>query len=575
MRGFFCALFAGILCLESIGGFCRQGYVSEEIREQATHLFNETAEKEAGQLQEDLHLYAQAAVLLDADSGRVLYGKNEETPMAMASTTKIMTCILVLENAKVEEEVSISAYAATMPKVKLYVKKGEHYTVRELLFSLMLESHNDAAAALAEYIGGKLLGETKEASEHTTEESKAALHRFAQAMNEKAVEIGCEDTWFITPNGLDATETLTLPDGSILEKEHHTTAKDLACILRYCIRESSQRDLFREITRTQEYCFTENGRSFQCHNHNAFLQMMDGAFTGKTGFTNKAGYCYVGALERDGKCMIVALLACGWPNHKTYKWRDSRELFGYGLENFVYRKFGEEEFSGREQYLMPIPVTEAQDEELTGEVQLAVELDPEAEGAEGLLMRADEKVEILYRKEKELKAPVIYVEGEEKGFSFWRSELMGNDIDLCVSYRIENPLQLLGLFSYDMDQRAKVHKWIGYTGSGNEDGTYVYITETGKSYHWFSDCTYLDLSILAVPEETVSGLRNDSGAKYKDCEKCRIGKKDTKTVFVTEYGEAVHNSLSCSGLKRTVYRILLEEAGNHSPCGKCEKRKAS
>ena len=406
MRGFFCALFAGILCLESIGGFCRQGYVSEGIREQATHLFNETAEKEAGQLQEDLHLYAQAAVLLDADSGRVLYGKNEETPMAMASTTKIMTCILVLENAKVEEEVSISAYAATMPKVKLYVKKGEHYTVRELLFSLMLESHNDAAAALAEYIGGKLLGETKETSEHTTEESKAALHRFAQAMNEKAVEIGCEDTWFITPNGLDATETLTLPDGSILEKEHHTTAKDLACILRYCIRESSQRDLFREITRTQEYCFTENGRSFQCHNHNAFLQMMDGAFTGKTRFTNKAGYCYVGALERDGKCMIVALLACGWPNHKTYKWSDSRELFGYGLENFVYRKFGEEEFSGREQYLMPIPVTEAQDEELTGEVQLAVELDPEAEGAEGLLMRADEKVEILYRKEKELKAPV-------------------------------------------------------------------------------------------------------------------------------------------------------------------------
>ena len=104
--------------------------------------------------------------------------------------------------------------------------------------------------------------------------------------------------------------------------------------------------------------------------------------------------------------MIVALLACGWPNHKTYKWSDSRELFGYGLENFVYRRFGEEEFSGREQYLMPIPVTEAQDEELTGEVQLAVELDPEAEGAEGLLMRADEKVEILYRKEKELKAPV-------------------------------------------------------------------------------------------------------------------------------------------------------------------------
>ena len=402
MRGFFCALLAGILCLESIGGLHPHGAVVETGGQTAI-ILNET--QETGQSRE-LQLYAQAAVLLDADSGRVLYGKNEETPMAMASTTKIMTCILVLENAKVEEAVSVSAYAATMPKVKLYVKKGEHYTVRELLFSLMLESHNDAAAVLGEYIGGKLMGEKAEASEHTTEESKAALHRFAQAMNEKAAEIGCEDTWFITPNGLDATETLTLPDGSRLEKEHHTTAKDLARILRYCIRESDQRDLFREITRTQDYSFAENGRSFQCHNHNAFLQMMDGAFTGKTGFTNKAGYCYVGALERDGKCMIVALLACGWPNHKTYKWSDSRELFGYGLENYTYRRFGEEPFAGREQLLVPIPVTEAQNDALTEEVQLPVEMDPEAEGAEGLLMRADEKVEILYRKEKELQAPV-------------------------------------------------------------------------------------------------------------------------------------------------------------------------
>lgn len=402
MRGFFCALFAGILCLESVWG-CTSYSKTAEIYGQKNVILNETQEN--GQPQE-LQLYAQAAVLLDADSGRVLYGKNEETPMAMASTTKIMTCILVLENAKVDEIVSVSAYAASMPKVKLYMKKGEHYTVRELLFSLMLESHNDAAAALAEYIGRKLLGETGENWEHTTEESKAALHRFAQAMNEKAVEIGCEDTWFITPNGLDATETMTLSDGSVVEKEHHTTAKDLARILRYCIRESSQRDLFREITRTQEYCFTENERSFQCHNHNAFLQMMDGAFTGKTGFTNKAGYCYVGALERDGKCLIVALLACGWPNHRTYKWSDSRELFDYGLDNFTYRKFGEEDFSGQEQLLVPIPVTGAQNESLTGEARLPVKLDPKAEGAEGLLMRADEKVEILYRKEKELKAPV-------------------------------------------------------------------------------------------------------------------------------------------------------------------------
>ena len=402
MRGFFCALFAGIICLESLCGLqFREDIIKD--REPTSGILYETGESD---LPQELMLYAQGAVLLDADSGRVLYGKNETTPMAMASTTKIMTCILVLENAKVDETVSVSDYAATMPKVKLYVKRGEHYTVRELLFSLMLESHNDAAAVLGEYIGGKLLGKTGEISEHTGEESRAALHRFAQAMNEKAEEIGCEDTWFITPNGLDATETLTLPDGSALEKEHHTTAKDLAGILRYCIKVSPQRDLFLEITGTQDYCFTENGRSFQCHNHNAFLQMMDGAFTGKTGFTNKAGYCYVGALKRDGKCLIVALLACGWPNHKTYKWSDSRELFTYGLENYAYRSFEEEPFSGREQLLVPIPVLGAKNDALTEEVLLPVEPDPEVEGVDGLLMRPDENVEILYRKEQYLTAPV-------------------------------------------------------------------------------------------------------------------------------------------------------------------------
>ena len=402
MRGFFCALFAGIMCLESLCGLqFREDIIKDH--EPTSGILYETGESD---LPQELMLYAQGAVLLDADSGRVLYGKNETTPMAMASTTKIMTCILVLENAKVDETVSVSAYAATMPKVKLYVKCGEHYTVRELLYSLMLESHNDAAVVLGEYIGGKLLDDTGEISEHTGEESKAALHRFAQAMNEKAEEIGCEDTWFITPNGLDATETLTLPDQSTLEKEHHTTAKDLAWILRYCIKASPQRDLFLEITGTQDYSFTENGRSFQCHNHNAFLQMMDGAFTGKTGFTNKAGYCYVGALKQDGKCLIVALLACGWPNHKTYKWSDSRELFTYGLENYRYRSFEEEPFSGREWLLVPIPVLGAKNDALTEEVLLPVEQDPEAEGEAGLLMRPDENVEVLYRKEQYLTAPV-------------------------------------------------------------------------------------------------------------------------------------------------------------------------
>lgn len=293
----------------------------------------------------DRELYATAAVLMDAETGRVLYGKNADDPMAMASTTKIMTCIIVLEEGDLEAEVQVSSYAASMPKVKLNVRKGETYRVKDLLYSLMLESHNDVAVVLAEYIGKQYLSEelkAKNTSEYTAEESKQAVAAFALRMNAKASELGCENTYFITPNGLDATENITMSDGSVIQKEHHTTATELARIMAYCIGESGKSDVFLEITRTPSYSFSANGRNFSCANHNAFLNMMEGALSGKTGFTNKAGYCYVGALERDGRTYTLALLACGWPNNKSYKWSDSKKLFSYGLEQYTYRDFAPE-----------------------------------------------------------------------------------------------------------------------------------------------------------------------------------------------------------------------------------------
>ena len=260
-------------------------------------------------------LYAQAAVLMDADSGRVLYDKNGSQVLAMASTTKIMTCILALELADTQEMAEISSYAASMPKVKLYVQKGERYLLEDLLYSLMLESHNDAAVAIAEHVGRRFLPaqlQEKSPADYTPEESRQAVEAFAAVMNRKAAELGCKDTWFITPNGLDATQVLTMESGEIIEKFHSTTARDLASIMCYCIRRSPQKERFLEITQTPSHSFSiENGRSFFCVNHNAFLQMMQGAISGKTGFTNQAGYCYVGALERDGKTLVVALLACG------------------------------------------------------------------------------------------------------------------------------------------------------------------------------------------------------------------------------------------------------------------------
>ena len=156
-----------------------------------------------------------------------------------------------------------------------------------------------------------------------------SVEKFAEKMNAKAAEIGCKDTHFITPNGLDAKDA---------EGVHSTTAKDLAKIMRYCIMISTEKETFLEVTRAKEYQFqdTEKKRSFSCHNHNAFLDMMDGALSGKTGFTADAGYCYVGSLRRDKRTFIVALLACGWPNNKGYKWKDTRKLMEYGPVSYTH-----------------------------------------------------------------------------------------------------------------------------------------------------------------------------------------------------------------------------------------------
>lgn len=262
-------------------------------------------------------LYAQSAVLMDADTGRILFAKKGQEALPMASTTKIMTCILALENGTLSDTVKISAEAARQPQVKLGAKEGQKFALEDLLYSLMLESHNDSAVAIAEHIGG-------------------SVQEFADMMNEKAEQIGCTDTYFITPNGLDAQDEQGI---------HHTTAEDLAKIMKYCIMDSGEKSEFLHITQTASYTFRDSGGngSYSCTNHNAFLNMMDGALSGKTGFTADAGYCYVGALRQDERTFIVALLACGWPNNKGYKWSDARKLMKYGLDNYLLRQVDAED----------------------------------------------------------------------------------------------------------------------------------------------------------------------------------------------------------------------------------------
>lgn len=265
----------------------------------------------AAQAEEPFTLYARGAVLMDGDSGRILYGKEADEELPMASTTKIMTCIVALEEAEPDTVCTVSANAAAQPQVKLGMVKGDTFYLEELLYSLMLESHNDSAVCIAETVGGSVPG-------------------FAERMNAKAREIGCTQTHYITPNGLDAEDE----GGS-----HRTTARELALVMRYCLTQSPESDEFLKITGTMSHTVTnmEGTRSYGCTNHNALLTILSGAVSGKTGFTGKAGYCYVGAVEEGGRLFIVSLLACGWPGHKGYKWIDTKKLVAYGKENFEKR----------------------------------------------------------------------------------------------------------------------------------------------------------------------------------------------------------------------------------------------
>lgn len=274
-------------------------------------------------------LYARSAVLMDANNGRILFEKNGTEQLPMASTTKIMTLLITLENANPENTVTISSYASSMPEVKLHTREGEQYRLKDLCYSLMLESHNDSAVAIAEHVGG-------------------SVEAFAAMMNQKARDLGCYHTYFITPNGLDASDKSGV---------HSTTAEDLARIMRACM----EREDFLAITREPSWSFSDlsGTRHFTVNNKNAFLHMMEGALTGKTGFTNGAGYCYGGALERDGRRLIAVVLACGWPSNRTWKWSDTQKLMNYGLTYFHPESVGTNLFLPD-----PIPVTNGQSDQV-------------------------------------------------------------------------------------------------------------------------------------------------------------------------------------------------------------------
>ena len=242
----------------------------------------------------DYNLSSDCALLINANTGKIVYAKNENVRHANASTTKIMTCILALENCKLNEKVTFSPYAAFIEPSKLYANAGEVFYLKDLLYSLMLPSHNDTAVAIAEHVSG-------------------STAKFVDLMNKKAAAIGCTNTHFATPNGLD------------FGYDHYTTASDLAKIARYAIK----RNMFRKLISTGYYSFSNlnTGRTYYIGTTNALLGNLPGVQGMKTGYTNKAGYCFVGlSYSQKGNTYISVVLG---GSSSASRWEDSRRLLTY------------------------------------------------------------------------------------------------------------------------------------------------------------------------------------------------------------------------------------------------------
>lgn len=253
-------------------------------------------------LAEEPKVNAISAVVVDGDTGRILWGKNENKPMAMASTTKIMTALVALENSDITKETTVSKNATLASPVKMHLAVGEKLTIEQLLYAMMLQSYNDSAVAVAEAVGG-------------------SVEKFCTMMNEKAKEIGCSDTVFETPNGLD-------------KGNHHSTAEDMSKIGVYALKNQN----LMKIMNTRDYTFKSNKTTYSFVNKDRLLSEYEGAIGMKTGFTGKAGHCFVGAANRGDITLVSVVLASGWGTAgKSRKWIDTKALLNYGFNN--YKKY--------------------------------------------------------------------------------------------------------------------------------------------------------------------------------------------------------------------------------------------
>lgn len=245
----------------------------------------------------DLSINARSYVVLDRKSKKVLIGKNEYTKAKMASTTKIMTATIILENCNLDDIVTISKKSANTGGSRLGLKTNDKISVLNLLYGLLLCSGNDAAVALAEYCSG-------------------SIPEFCNLMNQKAIELGLTNSHFETPHGLDS-------DG------HYTTAYELSLITDYALKNST----FVKIVNTKNHTIQINNYPKNLSNTNELLGVLDGVYGVKTGFTNGANRCLVTACKRNDMDLICIVLGC---DTKKFRGQDSTKLINYCFDNFEY-----------------------------------------------------------------------------------------------------------------------------------------------------------------------------------------------------------------------------------------------
>ena len=255
---------------------------------------NKTIETSAN-LNDEPKINSSSAVVIDRKIKNIIYGKNENVKKAMASTTKIMTAMVVIQNTNLNNTVEISKKAAGTGGSRLGLKAGDKITVKDLLYGLLLRSGNDCAVALAEYVAG-------------------SVQEFSNLMNQNAQMLGLNNTHFVTPHGLD-------------EEEHYTTAYELAILADYALNN----ELFAQIVNKKSYTININKNSKTLNNTNELLGNLNGVYGVKTGFTNGAGRCLVTSIKRGNLDVICVVLGADTKKDRT---RDSAKLIEYTFNKY-------------------------------------------------------------------------------------------------------------------------------------------------------------------------------------------------------------------------------------------------